>query len=184
MKTILLGALALLGTFANAQYFGFKGGVNMANVSNVEDSKSKVGFLAGILAVGRLSDQFNIQPELLYSTKGTAHSGEGEGSLALNYVSIPIMLQYEATANIYIEAGPEFGILMDAKQKWGDESEDVKRQMKPFDVGIGAGGGYWFTKNIGLNLRYVAGLTDIVKDNILDEKYRNSVFQLSIVTRF
>lgn len=56
--------------------------------------------------------------------------------------------------------------------------------MKLFDAGLGAGGGYWFTKNIGLNLRYVAGLTDIVKDNILDEKYRNSVFQLSIVTRF
>ncbi len=94
------------------------------------------------------------------------------------------MFQYNALPNLYVEAGPQFGFLVSAKSKFNNGSVDVKDATKGFDFGLGLGAGYYFTPNIGVNLRYVAGLTDIVKDRIGGDSAKNGVFQAGLSYKF
>ncbi len=181
-KLILLAAVAVAG-LSNAQTFGLKAGANVSSVSNLDDSKSKFGFYAGAFVNVPLSESFNLQPEVLYNAKGAKSDGPGDVKLNLDYISVPVMFQYKATPQFYLEAGPEFAFLVSAKYKFDGGSEDAKDFIKGFDLGIGLGAGYDFTSNFGANIRYVAGVTDIAKENEGDAA-RNGVFQFGLTYKF
>ena len=99
--------------------------------------------------------------------------------LNLDYISVPVMFQYKATPEFFLEAGPQFGFLINAKAKEGSHSLDIKDETNGFDFGFGLGAGYWFTDKIGANARYVAGFTDVVKHNDGDAA-RNNNFKVNI----
>lgn len=181
-KLFLVGALALFAA-GNAQTFGLKAGMNVSSVSNAEDSESKIGLNAGLFMNAPLAESFSIQPELLYNSKGVKWS-DGDGTTNADYISVPVMFQYNATPQFYLEAGPEFSFLMSAKDKWDGDSEDVKENFNSFDFSVGLGAGYYFTPNFGLTARYVAGFTDVIKDNDTDETYKNNVFQIGLAYKF
>lgn len=186
-KTVLTGALALLGIFANAQQFGAKAGMNISSLSE-DGFKSKVGAFVGVFMNHSLSDKFSIQPELLYSMKGAKYEEQGvSGSWNVDYISVPVMLQYNVTPALYLEAGPEVSLLLSAKSKISAEGEsmsvDVKDMSKSLDFGAAFGAGYSFTPQIGASVRYVAGFSDIIKDNPGDA-VKNGVFQLGLSYRF
>ncbi|MCQ4034478.1 outer membrane beta-barrel protein [Kaistella montana] len=94
------------------------------------------------------------------------------------------MFQYNATPQFYLEAGPEFSFLLSAKDKWDGGSDDVKDEFNSFDFGIGLGMGYYFIPNFGINARYVAGFTDIAKDNPTSDTYKDNVFQIGLSYKF
>lgn len=181
-KLFLAAAIAVFGLF-NAQTFGLKAGANVSSVSNSDDSKAKFGFYGGAFVNVPLSASFNIQPEVLYSGKGVKADGPLDLTLNLDYISVPVMFQYEATPQFYLEAGPEFSFLISAKAKSGGNSADVKNSFNGFDFGVGLGAGYDFTSNFGANIRYVAGATDIVKNNNGDSS-KNGVFQFGLTYKF
>lgn len=177
-KLFLASALALFGAM-NAQQYGAKAGLNIANLTNVGGS-SLVGFYVGGYYNAPLAAQFSIQPELLFNGKGSKYT-EGGSSVSshLSYISVPVMFQYKATPELYLEAGPEFGFLVGAKEKGSGYSMDFKSECNTFDFGLGLGAGYHFTKNIGVTARYVAGFTDILKNNP-GTSIKNSVFQIGL----
>ncbi len=179
---MLVGAVALFVS-SNAQMFGVKGGANISGISNVDNVKSKFGFYAGAFMNAPIAESFSIQPEVLYSTKGGKTTGDVEIVGSADYISVPVMFQYHVTPQIYLEAGPEFSFLLSANAKTGGVSSDIKNVLTGFDLGIGLGAGYYFTENIGLTARYVAGVTDMVKDNPNDA-VRNSVFQVGLAYKF
>jgi len=135
MKKLFLGLGLVVGTFAFAQTsptFGLKAGLNISSISDdgYEDSKSKAGFYGGLFMNAPLSEQFSIQPEVLYSQygaktvlknsttiAGTTIDTRNSASLNLDYITVPVMFQFHATPAFYIEAGPEFGFLVSAKAK-------------------------------------------------------------------
>ncbi len=180
-KIFLVGAIALFGAM-NAQTFGLKAGINIATVTG-DDTSSKIGFNGGVFMNAPLAANFSIQPELLYNGKGAKYDGPGDISINMDYISIPVMFQYNATPMFYLEAGPEFGFLVSANLKGGGASEDVKELLQGFDVGIGLGAGYYFIPQFGITARYVAGITDVLKDNPGDAS-RNNVFQIGLAYRF
>src|SRR5690554_7681134 len=81
MKKIVLTSIlfASLIFTANAQVpdvkLGAKGGVNFSNITN-SDMDSKTGFHIGVLAEVFFSEQFSLQPEILYSTQGAELKGD------------------------------------------------------------------------------------------------------------
>ena len=81
------------------------------------------------------------------------------------------MVQYNATPDFYLEAGPEFGFMVDAKLKGkvngSTQTADVKDGFNTFNFGMGLGAGYRFTPNISINARYTAGFTNIVKTMVV-----------------
>lgn len=194
MKKILLGLALVAGTFSFAQKtsnntasspvrFGLKAGLNVSTISNY-DVNSKAGFYAGAFATIPVAQDFSVQPEVLYSGVGAKSKHDSSDKLNLDYIAVPVMFQYNALPNLYVEAGPQFGFLVSAKSKFNNGSVDVKDATKGFDFGLGLGAGYYFTPNIGVNLRYLAGLTDIVKDRIGGDSAKNGVFQAGLSYKF
>jgi len=192
MKKILLGLALVAGTFSFAQKtstntassspvrFGLKAGLNISTVSNM-DANSKAGFYGGAFANIPVAQDFSVQPEVLYSGMGAKSKYNSSDKLNLDYIAVPVMFQYNALPNLYLEAGPQFGFLISAK---GRNNIDVKDNLKTFDFGLGLGAGYYFTQNIGVNVRYVAGLTDIAKNRIGGDSSKNGVFQVGLAYKF
>ncbi|MCQ4034459.1 porin family protein [Kaistella montana] len=201
MKKLFLGAAIAMSSLTFAQQFGIKGGMNVSSLSTEEgldDQKSKIGFNAGLFMNAPLAENFSIQPELLYSQYGdkanaTIAGNEYSYSRKLDYVTLPVMFQYNATPSFYLEAGPEFGLLVSAKNKVKNEtsgqtvteSDNYKDDLNGFNFGLGLGAGYYFTPNVGLTARYVAGFTDIYKDGQNSgDAVKNNVFQVGLAYKF
>lgn len=201
MKKLFLGAAIAMSSLTFAQQFGIKAGMNVSSLSTEEgldDQKSKIGFNAGVFMNAPLAENFSIQPELLYSQYGdkanaTIAGNEYSYSRKLDYVTLPVMFQYNATPSFYLEAGPEFGLLVSAKNKVKNEtsgqtvseSDNYKDDLNGFNFGLGLGAGYYFTPNVGLTARYVAGFTDIYKDGQNSgDAVKNNVFQVGLAYKF
>ncbi|MBW8362308.1 MAG: PorT family protein [Kaistella sp.] len=211
MKKLFLGAAIAMSSLTFAQTYGVKAGMNVASISEGDglEQSSKIGLNAGVFANFPIAASFSIQPELMYNQLGakTDYSNTTLGvtntytsTQSLDYITLPVMFQYNLTPAFYMEAGPEFGLLMAAKEK-GDATatsgttvvsttfdRDNKDTFNSFNAGIGIGAGYYFTPNIGLTARYTAGLTKLGKDeansgNIYDES-KNNVFQVGLAYKF
>lgn len=191
MKKVLLGLALVSGSLAFAQNstsssspvsFGLKAGLNVASV-NDDDTKAKAGLYGGFFANIPLASSFSIQPEVLYNGAGTKFENDSDARLNLDYISIPVMFQYNALPNLYLEAGPQFSFMINAKAKNDLGSADVNDAFKGFDFGIGLGAGYYFTQDFGITARYVAGVSDIVENNPGDA-IRNNVFQVGLAYKF
>jgi len=182
--------------------FGIKAGMNVSSLSSdgtLDDQGSKIGFNAGLFANIPIAESFSIQPEVLYSQYGDKYDDTNIAgnrisyARHLDYIAVPVMFQYNFVPNFYVEAGPEFGFLVSAKNKLKNESDndvinesgDYKDNLNGFNVGIGLGAGYYFTDNIGITARYVAGVTDIAKDRPeSSDAIRNNVFQVGLAYKF
>ncbi|MCS3869842.1 opacity protein-like surface antigen [Chryseobacterium ginsenosidimutans] len=195
MKKLILGIAITASSLAFAQTtttttttttrsssdvrFGIKGGMNVSSLSkdgSLDDQKSKIGFNAGVFANIPIATSFSIQPEVIYTQYGskadyTLLGTKYSSATHLDYVAVPLMFQYNFIPNLYIEAGPEFGLMVSAKNKIKNESngdsstsDNYKDSLNTFNLGIGLGAGYYFTDNIGITARYVAGVTDVAKD--------------------
>lgn len=200
MKKLFLGLAVVASTFTFAQQFGVKGGMNVSSLSkdaSLSDQKSKIGFNAGFFMNAPLSSEFSIQPELIYTQYGAKgvwtnpiDNNKYSSASHLDYIAVPVMFQYNATPNFYLEAGPEFGLLVSATDKLKNEttgasstSDNYKDQLNGFNFGLGIGLGYYFTPSFGLTTRYVAGFTDIYKNNSGDA-VKNNVFQVGLAYKF
>lgn len=200
MKKLVLGAAIAMSSLTFAQQFGIKAGMNVSSLSKdagLDDSKSKIGFNAGLFMNAPLGQNFSIQPEILYNNLGDKVSyknlaGNEYASVArnLDYIAVPVMFQYNATPEFYLEAGPEFGFLVNAKVKTDNSVLNTTTissldtdAYKDFNMGIGLGAGYYFTPKIGLTARYVAGLTDVYSSNNGD-KVKNNNFQVGLAYKF
>ncbi|WP_226064452.1 porin family protein [Kaistella polysaccharea] len=201
MKKLFLGAAVAMSTLTFAQQFGVKAGMNVSSLSTEEglsDQGSKIGFNAGVFMNAPIAENFSIQPELLYSQMGDKYNQNIAGttyarSRNLDYITLPVMFQYNATPSFYLEAGPEFGLLVTAKNKYTNESSNstigesanYKDDLNSFNAGLGLGAGYYFTPQVGVTARYVAGLTDIFKDgNNSGSAVKNNVFQVGLAYKF
>ncbi|KFF25756.1 porin family protein [Chryseobacterium vrystaatense] len=209
MKKLILGLAVTASSLAFAQQtptsssnpvtFGVKGGMNVSSLSKdegLDDQKSKIGFNAGVFANIPIAESFSVQPEVLYSQYGEKSEfkdlfgNKFSASTKLDYVTVPVMFQYNLIPNLFVEAGPEFGFMVSAKNKLKNESngnsttsDNYKDQLKTFNFGVGLGAGYYFTPNLGITARYVAGVTDIFKDNSGDA-VRNNTFQVGLAYKF
>ncbi|MEH6762879.1 MAG: porin family protein [Aequorivita antarctica] len=211
MKKLLLFAAFAAFTFttANAQSefrIGFKGGVNFSSVGGdfTDDYDGRTSFHIGGLVEIPISEKFAVQPELLYSSQGAKSEYDnsfgdslviGKEKLKLDYINIPIMAKYYIIEGLSVEAGPQFGILVSAKNEYeesgfrGDESgeDDVKDFYNTLDIGFGFGSSYRLNNGVFFSARYVIGFTDITDDEGFDfgpldidgYKQRNGVLQLS-----
>lgn len=204
MKKIFLGLGIVISGFAFSQQFGLKAGLNVSDINNGAsgtDMKAKTGLYAGITANIPVSDEFSIQPELIYNQMGAKTNLYDFGSIIgnvstttkLDYISLPVMLQYNFPSNIYVELGPEFSYLVSAKQGLSSSiispSTDINMDyLNRLNVGAGFGAGYNFNKNFGINARYTLGLTGLGKNgNVADyflDSAKNNNLQLGVNFKF
>lgn len=154
--------------------FGVKGGLNVASMTDI-DASSKISGHIGGFANFKFKKTWAIQPELLFSGQGAKQDVPGDDlKYALNYINIPVLLQYYFLPEFYVEAGPQMGFLVSSRLKRDGASVDADG-FKTVDIGSAAGVGYKFPIGVGVYARYTFGFTDLV-DGGVDP--RNSVFQL------
>ena len=156
---------------------GIKAGANFANITDATGLSNKTGFVIGAFAGVKLNDKLGIQGDLLYSQQGAKFDG---GDIDLNYVNVPIVLKYFVTENLNIQAGPQFGFVVD------DNIKAVLTNLaeaESADVSGVVGLGYELPMGIRLSGRYNFGLTDVIKSTSTItpvEPGKNSVVTLAI----
>ena len=184
--TILsVAVMSLFFSTANAQQaVGIKGGLNIASLSGFE-GRDRISAHAGLFLHHTINKNWCFQPELLYSGEGQRYmSGGVERTLALGYLQLPLMIQYYPAPQVYLEAGPQFGLLLSAQDKADDESGEInaKDDFTTGQVALGLGIGYKASEKLILYGRYNFGLTDVSRfDNIVDH---SNVGQLGVAIRF
>ena len=198
MKSKMLTVLVVLlvtvvtGYSQHLPFFelGIKGGTNITKVDGVSfQDEYKYGYSAGVFAALKVGKQWQLQPEVLlnqYATKTAANFDEmnpfGHGNnlkdVHLNYVSIPLLLDYSPTRFFTLQAGPQYGILID---KNVNLIQNGKNAFKNGDFSL-LGGVQLNIANFKIGGRYFAGLNNI---NDIDNKnkWKNQGFQLSLGLR-
>ncbi|WP_456441474.1 porin family protein [Psychroserpens sp.] len=177
-KLLFCLAIAVFGIAnLNAQdiEFGVKGGLNFASISgdDIPESGIITDFHFGVMAELPISDKFSFQPELLYSGQGYAIDRD---IINLNYINVPLMAKYYLTKRLSVEAGPQIGFLISAK----NESVDIKDQVKSFDFGANLGVSYKLDSGLNFGARYNFGLSNINDISGFSNKNQNGVVQVSI----
>jgi Outer membrane protein beta-barrel domain len=186
-KVITVFLLAMvLALNAEAQRFqlGIKGGVNISNFtgsSNLEGAKEKslVGFHAGGFVNFGLGKNFSIQPEVLLSSQGAKIDSAGQSdNFKVTYINIPVLAKYRFDGGFYIEAGPQFGFLVD--ENIGKST--INDFANSTDISVAVGLGFHSSMGLGIGARYTAGLSKVSDFDwgTTQPDYKNSVLQFSI----
>lgn len=168
--------------------FGVKGGFNMSNLytDDADDENILYGFNAGVYATLPVSDFVAIQPELLFTTRGSKLEynnalAQGNVKLKLNYIELPLLVRVNITKNFNIHAGGYASYMVSAKST-GDGDFEFEDQyntddFNKFDAGLAGGIGVDFNP-LSVGLRYNYGLTTIEKDGDDSSDLKNSNLSL------
>ncbi|MCH7525263.1 MAG: PorT family protein [Bacteroidetes bacterium] len=172
---------------------GLKAGLNVAtlNGDDTDNFDARTSMFFGGFAELCLTNDFAIQPELLYSMQGAKYTQvDGfDGTLKLDYLNLPIMAKIKIVDELYIQAGPQIGFLLSAKNEFssvGNLGEnDILENFKTIDFSANIGLGYQFISGLNFGARYNIGLSNI--NNLPSSsslKNQNGVFQFSVGFRF
>ena len=172
-------AVVFIGLTAGAQTnFGLKAGYNSSSVqiSDGADFDSKSGFHVGGLAHIHVSEHFAVQPELVYSTQGGKIADDN--TLDLDYINVPVLLQYMINDGFRLQTGPQVGFLVSAEREIGNLEIDVDDTYNSVDFSWSFGAGYLTSIGLGFDVRYNLGLNNISDDS--DFEAKNRVFQVGL----
>jgi hypothetical protein len=201
---------------AQIQY-GIKGGLNISELLSSNggimyvDGQAQVarnfplaGVNAGVFASDSLSKKLSLQPEILFSAQGTRDRPQSGYSITatersrFNWINIPVLIKYHIPSGFFIETGPQVGFLVSAKISEfvvGSRYTDfffIRDQYKLADFGWALGTGYVSSYNLGFDIRYVQGFTNISNVSasgmqnvpVQSGGVRNSVFQIGLFYLF
>jgi hypothetical protein len=197
--TILTFIMAAMVLPANAQHIsaGIKGGLTMSNLyieeDGLNDENARFGFHAGLFSQFMYRETFGIQPELLFTNKGSKATYGGlinqTVDFNLNYLEIPVMFVFRPFEILEVHAGPYVGLLFNANIEYSgtiDGYDEIDRDyFNTLDYGIGAG----LAMNFGImqiGIRYNIGLQKLAKSdiaNFLLGESQNSFGQLYLALR-
>lgn len=209
-KKVAMMMVILLTTFTYAQdikidnddrdqmRFGFKAGVNFANVYDEEGNDfvadGKTGLAAGVFLSVPFGKLLGFQPELMYSQKGFQATGSVLGfdydyKRTSTYLDIPLLLQIKPSKNFTLLAGPQFSYLLETKNEFNNTSNTVEEEINAEDYKKNIFG---FVVGADVNLEnFVIGGRlgwDISKSdadgNSEAPRYKNQVVQLTLGYRF
>ena len=140
--------------------FGAKVGLNVSSLrgdypSEIDETKSEIGFHIGGFAEYKINNKFVIQPELLISTQGGSskvveYYGGGsyfesfEQTPKLTYLNLPIMFKYLIIDKLSIDFGPQIGYLISAKSKWEYVDSTDSAENETIEVDLIGDGTYTF----------------------------------------
>ena len=180
-------------TYAQGITGGLKAGMNIANVHGDDVIgpyyESKMGFCAGGFITFKVANIIAIQPEILYTQKGTKWEEEFVGetwkiTYNFNYLEIPVLLKVimpiQGMIKPHLFVGPYFAYNLTAKVKTRYNGLDFDEVIKDSDFGAVFGGGIDFGLPAGkivFDARYSLGLTTIDEEG---PDVKNNVFSFML----
>jgi hypothetical protein len=194
MKTKLLSlAVALcISQLMMAQFhLGVKAGANITKVDGKSFKEEfNYGYNVGGFAEIGLSPKFSFQPEVLFNQYSSTldsnykHIYENvitsdQSKVKLNYLTIPLLLDYKFLGPIHLQAGPQFGVLMNQDKNFLQNGEQAFKNGD-FSMVMGA---ELRLAQLRVTGRYLIGLNNI-NDIDNQDKWKNQVIQLSLGIAF
>lgn len=189
MKRIIISAVLVFSAFiAGAQgiSFGPKVGANITGISGLQFKNGyEFGYHIGGFAEIMLSEKIGIQPEVLWSQTALTPSSSVSDIVStpfsqltkvkLNYITIPLLLNFRPTKFITFQVGPQYGILQDKKNS---VATNVQSAFKAGDFSMLAG---VQLKILSFRVygRYGIGLTNI-NDLSNQDAWKSKTLQLGV----
>ncbi len=189
MKTKIISFATMLlifslSSFSQGLNFGVKGG---ASINKITGKSFKEEFtygyhVGGYVTIG-LGKKLSLQPEVLFnqinidksSYFSSIYQFNKINNIKLTYLSIPLLLNYNVSNILTLQAGPQFGILMDQDKNILQNGEQA---FKNGDFSM-IGGLQLKLLKFRVYGRYVIGLSNL--DNIGDkDKWKSQSIQLGI----
>ena len=184
----LLAALFMSSSLMAQFHIGIKGGSNITKIDGLSfKDKFEYGYHIGGFAEIGLGEKMGIQPEVLFNQYSTTLDSNynhiyqdvftsGQSKVKLNYLSIPILLNYKLIGNfLSLQAGPQFSILMKQDKNLLQNGADA---FKKGDFSM-LGGVQLKLSAIRVTGRYVVGLNNI-SDIDNKDQWKSQGFQVSL----
>src|SRR4028119_2372205 len=116
---------------------GIKGGTNITKIDGKSFKEEfQFGYHLGGFATIKIAEKWQIQPEVLFnqynSKTDTAFRNVANvrnlKDVSLNYLSIPILLNYSPTKIVTFQAGPQFGKLLNKDNDLWKEGQNAFKE--------------------------------------------------------
>ena len=143
------------------------------------------GYHTGAFAQIKLGKRLELQPEVVFNQVNTDTSSQFSqlykvnsstiSNIKLSYLSIPLILNYKLSKGFSIQAGPQYGILLDQHK---DLLQNGRSAFKDGDFSLLAGMQIKFA-SFRIYGRYVVGLNNI-NDIDNNDKWKNQSMQLGV----
>lgn len=186
-KKLISSAVLLMiisSSFAQNINIGIKGGASLNKLDGkaFKDEFSYGYHLGGFATIG-LSKKFALQPEVLFgevkadtaSSFSTVYNFKQVKDVQLKYLTIPILLNYNVSNLLALQAGPQFGILMNKDRNL---LQNGQQAFKNGDFSM-LGGVQVSLSKLRVYGRYAIGLTDIKNIGNQDE-WKSQSIQLGV----
>ena len=188
MKTKILPLIAAL-LFSQVMFAQFHIGAKAgANIIKIDGKSFKDEFrfgyhLGGFMEIG-LNNKWSVNPEVIFNQYSTTVDSNfkhiyqdvfRQSNVKLNYLSIPIILNYKFIGPISLQAGPQFGILLDKNKTLLQNGGNA---FKNGDFSMVAGAQVKLAA-LRVTGRYMVGLSNI-NDIDNQNKWKSQGIQLSL----
>lgn len=163
---------------AQESSFGIKGGVTWSNLYidrvDLDEENARTGFHAGLFSQFMFPGEiFGIQPEILFTTKGSEAEYAGvldqRITFNLNYIDLPLLLVFRPVPVLEFHAGPYAGYLLGSDIDFTGTIDGAtsleKDNFEDWDYGL-VGGIALNLRAIKLGARYNLGLSEIAVTNV------------------
>lgn len=163
-------------------------GINGANITDADNSDSRIGLVLGGEFEYRVSPIFSLSAGALYSMqgcKGTAEDDDGntgDVSLKLDYINVPILANVYVAKGLAVKLGIQPGFNVRHKATASVSGVNVTTNLpgiKSVDFSIPIGVSYEFNRFV-IDGRYNLGVTKLIDG--ADSKH--SVFQFTFGYKF
>lgn len=161
---------------------GFKAGMQRSAVfGDIADVASRYRMHIGAVIVFPVITKFSIVTEVIYTAQGYSQTQNGiRNNIDLNYLALPVLVQYELTEQLLLQSGPQFATNTSVANSVGDTSDSFFNTYKSSDFSWSFGLGYQLPSGIFFQFRQNLGLGSILNTNPNGISAKSSISQFAI----
>jgi len=177
-------------------------GINISSMPGFEKQKALTDFYFGLGTFIKINDKWALTPEfkplsprgakgVLPITDYSTVLTEPKYDLELNYIDVPVLVQYKVMPKLFVSLGPQFSFLTSANQvsegklasgNTVDIVESFKSDFELFYFSIPVEVGYHLSsarkgKGLDIKLRYNIGMTEMISNSTYGSS-KGSTFQV------
>lgn len=182
---LFIPLLIAMKTEAQGFHLGIKAGANLFKVDGQSfNQEFEFGYAVGAFSEINFTPNWGIQPEVMFNQTnyrtGTSFSdvynvsGFDDVKGKLNYLSIPLLLNFRPIPFLSLLVGPQFGILLNPDEHLVNNAQQA---FKSGDVSL-IGGAQLNLAALKLGARYVVGLNNINNIQSSDVNWKNQGWQI------
>ncbi|MES2703584.1 MAG: porin family protein [Bacteroidota bacterium] len=159
---------------------GVKLGVNMGQLSGGSAWKDdyNAGIMGGVF-VGVHKNKIGVQAEALVKSVKYELSTPSASINKVNavYLDVPVLFQYKIVSRVWLQAGPQFSLMMSAKD---NNDADVKDNFKSADISGVVGVDVRLPFRLSAGARYILGFSNINDNPGATDSWKNRAIQAYI----